>query len=162
MVPWVPEDIFVLSILMFRGESASTRREAPREKNNLWWQELRVSFPYNFRIKYLTKPVWSWRACLFSLTLTAEIWSYVTLRLRCMTIARKLTLLRCIKSCHIFFSKKYTSSVKYIKRTEVSWEVWEVRTLYVFGSQQDKRRSATLVLLYQVKLNIARQNGYTK
>ena len=35
-------------------------------------------------------------------------------------------------------------------------------TLYVFRSQQDKRNlgSATLVLLYQAKLNIARQNGY--
>ena len=40
----------------------------------------------------------------------------------------------------------------------------EVHTLYVFRSQQDKKnfRSATLVLLYQVKLNIARQNGYAK
>ena len=27
-VPWVPEDIFFLSILMVRGEAASTRREA--------------------------------------------------------------------------------------------------------------------------------------
>ena len=46
-----------------------------------------------------------------------------------------------------------------MKRTEVSWEV---HTLYVFRSQQDKKnsRSPTLVLLYQVKLNIARQNGY--
>ena len=35
-------------------------------------------------------------------------------------IARKLTLLRCIKSCHKFFSKKYTSSAKYIKKAEVS------------------------------------------
>ena len=48
-----------------------------------------------------------------------------------------------------------------MKRTEVSWEV---HTLYVFWSQQDKKnfRSATPVLLYQVKLNIARQNGYAK
>ena len=48
-----------------------------------------------------------------------------------------------------------------MKRTEVSWEV---HTQYVFRSQQDKKnfRSATLVWLYQVKLNIARQNGYAK
>ena len=48
-----------------------------------------------------------------------------------------------------------------MKRTEVSWEV---HTLYVFWSQQDKKnfRSATPVLLYRVKLNIARQNGYAK
>ena len=61
-------------------------------------------------------------------------------------------------------SKKYTLSFKHIKRTKVSWEVWEVHTLYVYRSQQDKKnfRSATLVLLYQVKLNIARQNGYAK
>ena len=113
---------------------------------NLWSQEQRVSFQCNFRIIYLIKP------------LTAEIWSYVTLRLRCM----KKDLLRkesAIKNCHNSFPKKYISSFKYIKRTEVSWEVY---TLYVFGSQQDKKNflSATLVLLYQVKLNIARQNGY--
>ena len=30
--PGVPEDIFFLSILIVRGEAASTRREAPREK----------------------------------------------------------------------------------------------------------------------------------
>ena len=51
------------------------------------------------------------------------------------------------------FPKTYSSSFKYIKRTEVSWEV---HTLYVFRSQQDKKnfRSATLwgVLLYQIKL----------
>ena len=61
----------------------------------------------------------------------------------------------------ILFQKMYTSSFKFMKRTEVSWEV---HTLYVFRSQQDKKnfRSVTLVLLYQVKLNIARQNGYAK
>ena len=32
---------------------------------------------------YLIKKVWSLCACLFSLTLTAEIWSYMTLRLIC-------------------------------------------------------------------------------
>ena len=36
----------------------------------------------------------------------------------------------------------------------VSWQVWEVHSLYVFRSHQDKKnsRSATLVLLYQVNL----------
>ena len=34
-----------------------------------------------FGIMYLIKQVWSWCACLFSLTLTAEILSYMTLRL---------------------------------------------------------------------------------
>ena len=34
-------------------------------------QGLQVSFSCNFRIIYLIKPVWSWFACLFSLTLTA-------------------------------------------------------------------------------------------
>ena len=34
-------------------------------------QGLHVSFSCNFRIIYLIKPVWSWFACLFSLTLTA-------------------------------------------------------------------------------------------
>ena len=96
--------------------------------------------------------------CMFvSLTLTAEIWSYATLRLRCMTIELSESPLRkesAIKNCHKFFSKKYTSSLKDIKWTEVSWQVWEVHSLYVFRSQQDKKnfRSATLVLLYQVNL----------
>ena len=39
--PWVPEDIFFLSILMVRGEAALTRGE----KNNLWSQEYATSFP---------------------------------------------------------------------------------------------------------------------
>ena len=34
-ISWVPEDIFFLTILMVRGEAASTKREAPREKNNV-------------------------------------------------------------------------------------------------------------------------------
>ena len=48
-----------------------------------------------------------------------------------------------------------------MKRTEVSREI---HTLYVFRSQRDKKNlgSATLVLLYHAKLNIARQNGYAK
>ena len=89
------------------------------------------------------------------------------------------------------FPKRYSSSFKYTKRTEVSWEV---HSLYVFRSQQDKKnfRSATLVLLYRsnlatsfpgfsstrplslrrarrrepwerdFKLSISRQNGYAK
>ena len=32
-VPWVPEDIIFLSILMVRGEAASTRREVSRRKS---------------------------------------------------------------------------------------------------------------------------------
>ena len=31
-VPWVPEDIFFLSILVVHDEAASTRREVPRRK----------------------------------------------------------------------------------------------------------------------------------
>ena len=31
-LPWVPEDIFFLSILIVRGGAASTRRQEPREK----------------------------------------------------------------------------------------------------------------------------------
>ena len=119
-----------------------------------------------FGIMYLIKPVWSWCACLFSLMLTAEIWSYVTLRLICNAwkkngtkayLERKV-LLKIVTNC---FPKKYTSRFKYMNRTGVSWEV---PTLYVFRSQQDKKNfwSMTLVLLFQVKLNIARQNGHAK
>ena len=92
----------------------------------------------------------------------AILGSYQTgLELMCMFVfigAERKVLLK-IKLSQILFQKKYTSSCKYIKRTKVSWEV---HTLYVFRSKQDKKdfRSATLVLLYQVKLNIARQNGY--
>ena len=53
--------------------------------------------------------IWSWCACLFSLTLTAEIWLYLTLRLRCMKKEFREGLLRkesAIKNCHKFFSKK--------------------------------------------------------
>ena len=66
-----------------------------------------------------------------------------------------------IKNCHKLFSQKYTSSFKYINRTGVSWEV---PTLYVFRSQRDKKNfwSGTLVLLYPVKLIIAKQNGHAK
>ena len=91
----------VLSILMVRGEASSTRREAPREKNNLWSQELRVSFPCNFRIKYLTKP------CMFVFTDADSLDLIVRDSVSAMhdnRIARKLTLQRCIKSCHKFFS----------------------------------------------------------
>ena len=40
-IPCVPEDIFFLLILR---HEATMRRKAMREKNNLWSQELRVSF----------------------------------------------------------------------------------------------------------------------
>ena len=124
--------------------------------------------------------IWSWCACLFSLTLTVEIWLYLTLRLRCIKkISAKAYLERkvLLKIVTNSFPKKYTSSFKYIKRTEVSWEV---DTLYVFRSQQDKTQvimklspnftsipfanlltcwktnqghPTRLVLLYQVKLS---------
>ena len=38
-LPWVLEDIFFLSILMARGEAASTRSQAPREKKNWFVSE---------------------------------------------------------------------------------------------------------------------------
>ena len=138
-------------------------RSAERKKY-LWSQELRVSFPCNFRIIYLIKPVWSWCAWFFSLTLAVEIWSYVTLRLRCMKKELRENLLgkeSAIKNCHKLFSKKIH---KHIERTEVSCEVHTLCMFLEVKAQQDKKnfRSATLVLLYQVKLNIARQNSYAK
>ena len=101
----------------------------------------------------------------------ADSWDLIVcgaLHLPCMKKELNESSLRkesAIKNCPKFFSKKYTSSFKYIKRTEVSWEVWEhTLELAVFRSQQDKKnfRSTTHVLLYQVKLNIARQNGFAK
>ena len=116
------------------------------EKKNFWSPELRVSFPCNLRITYHNKPVWSWCAYLFSLTLTAEVYFIVrgALHLRCMKKELHESSLRkesAIKNCHKFFPKKYALSFKYIKRTEVSWEVWEVHTLWlaVFRSQQDNK-----------------------
>ena len=76
MVPWVPEDIFVLSILMVRGEAASTRREAPREKNNLWSQELQQPRPRGFSsqaVFYLLR--WSSSMQPIKVTVTALIGS---------------------------------------------------------------------------------------
>ena len=57
---------------MGNGESLkwwSRVNEAPstERKKYLWLQELKVLFPCNFIIIYLTKPVWNWCACLFSL-----------------------------------------------------------------------------------------------
>ena len=76
MVPWVPEDIFVLSILMVRGEAASTRREAPREKNNLWSQQLQQPRPRGFSsqaVFYLLR--WSSSMQPIKVTVTALIGS---------------------------------------------------------------------------------------
>ena len=87
--PWVPEDLFFLTILMVRGEDASRRSEAPREKNNLWSQELGVAFPCNFRIIYLIKPV-----CMF-VFIDADSWDLIvhvsTSAMHEKRIARKLT-----------------------------------------------------------------------
>ena len=102
--------------------------------------------------------------CMF-VFIDADSWDLIVRdSLRCMKKQLGESLLRkesAIKIVPNFFPKKYTSSFKYMKRTEVSWGV---HTLYVFRSQQDKKnfRSATLVLLYQVKLNIVRENGFAK
>ena len=100
-----------------RRSRVNEARSAERKKNDLWSQELQVSFPCNFRIKYLTK------LCMFVFIDADSLDLIVRDSASAMhdnRIARKLTLLRCIKSCHKFFSKKYTSTFKYIKRTEVS------------------------------------------
>ena len=107
-------------------------RSAERKKY-LWSQELRVSFPCNFRIIYLIKPVWSWCAWFFSLTLAVEIWSYVTLRLRCMKKELRENLLgkeSAIKNCHKLFSKKNTQAYRKDRS-----QLRSTHTLYVFRSQ---------------------------
>ena len=139
----------------------SFRREVPREKHNLRSQELQVSFPCNFRIISNRFGVdvhvcfhWRWQLRFDHTRLyLRDAW-----KKNCAKAYLERKVLLKIKLSQILFQKKYTSSCKYIKRTKVSWEV---HTLYVFRSKQDKKdfRSATLVLLYQVKLNIARQNG---
>ena len=178
-IPWVPEDIFFLLILSREATTrrkvlreknnlwsqelwVSFRREVPREKNNLRSQELQVSFPCNFRIISNRFGVdvhvcfhWRWQLRFDHTRLyLCDAW-----KKNCAKAYLERKVLLKIKLSQILFQKKYTSSCKYIKRTEVSCEV---HTLYVFRSQQDKKdlRSATLILLYQVKLNIARQNGY--
>ena len=165
-VPWVPEGIFLINTDGSQWIHVNEAQSAEWKKITPGHRRYESHFPAIFGIMYPIKPVWSWPACLFSLMLTAEIWSYVTLCLiydawkkNCTKayLERKL-LLKIVTNC---FPKKYTSSFKYINRTGVSWEV---PTLYVFRSQQDKKNfwSTTLVLLYQVKLNIARQNGHAK
>ena len=55
-------------LLSKRENACSLKEERPV---NMHAQGLQVSFSCNFRIIYLIKLVWSWFACLFSLTLTA-------------------------------------------------------------------------------------------
>ena len=110
------------------------QRDAKRreKKNNLWSQELRVSFPCNIRIIYLIKPVWSWCACLFSLTLTAEIWSYVTLRLRCRIGLRESSL--CYGALKVVTNSfpKNTLQVPSILKRQKSADKSEKYTLCMF------------------------------
>ena len=91
--------------------------------------------------------------CMF-VFIDADSWNWIVRNsLRCMKKLReeRKVLLKIVTNS---FPKKYTSSFKYMKRREGSWEV---HNLYVFRRQQDKKnfRSAALVSLYQVKLNIA-------
>ena len=105
--------IFFLLILMVR--------KAPREKHNLWFLG-----------------IWSWCACLFSLTLTAEIWLYLTPRLRCMKKEFREGLIRkesAIKNCHKFFSKKIHFKFQVYKKDRSQLRS---RHSVCFRSQQDK------------------------
>ena len=134
---------------MVCGEAASTRREAPMEKSNLWSQELRVSVPYNFRIIHLIKPVWSWCACFFFF-IDTDSWDLIV-RDSAYVMPHEERIARKESAIKSSFSKKCRSQLR--------------STHYIcFRSQQDKKNfwTATLVLLYQVKLNIARQNGQGK
>ena len=113
-MPWIMwlRSRFILLIVERKWDPKSL-------SGNLWSQELGVSFPCNFRIIYLIKP------------LTAEIWSYVTLPLRCM----KTDLLRkesAIKNCHKFSSKKIYFKFQVYKKDRSQLRsihsVWECRT----------------------------------
>ena len=129
------------------------QRDAKRreKKNNLWSQELRVSFPCNIRIIYFIKPVWSWCACLFSLTLTAEIWSYVTLYDALKKNCAKAYLEKCYKNCNKFFSKKCTLQVSSIWKGQKSAEKY---TLCMFLEvNRIKRISGPWHLYYCTRSN---------
>ena len=55
---------------MVRGEAESTRRGSAETKNNLWSQELLVSFPCNFKDYISHQTGLELCAYLFSLTVT--------------------------------------------------------------------------------------------
>ena len=55
-LPWVPEDIFFLSILMVRGKAALTRRNAPRRKKCASLTRLRRKPSVSIRKKYPLEP----------------------------------------------------------------------------------------------------------
>ena len=57
-------------LLSKRENACSLTEERPVTMHT---QSLQVSFSCNFRMIFLIKPVWSWFACLFSLTLQLEI-----------------------------------------------------------------------------------------
>ena len=66
--PCTPKYCTRSQTLSKRENACSLKEERPV---NMHAQGLQVSFSCNFRIIYLIKLVWSWFACLFSLTLTA-------------------------------------------------------------------------------------------
>ena len=151
-VPWVPEDTFSYWYWWFAAKPRQRGAKRQERRMTSGHRSYESHFHAILGSYYVIKTVWSWCACLFSLTLTAEMWSYMTLRLICYAwkkncakaYLKRKVLLKIVTNS---FPKKYTLGFKYIKRREVSWEV---PTLYGFRSQQDKKnfRSATLVLLY--------------
>ena len=151
-VPWVPEDTFSYWYWWFAAKPRQRGAKRQEKRMTSGHRSYESHIHAILGSYYVIKTVWSWCACLFSLTLTAEMWSYMTLRLICYAwkkncakaYLKRKVLLKIVTNS---FPKKYTLGFKYIKRREVSWEV---PTVYGFRSQQDKKnfRSATLVLLY--------------
>ena len=162
-IPWVPEDIFFLPIL---------RCEVLREKITSGHRRHKSHFGVKCREKKITSGHRSYESH-FHVILGSYIssnWFGVDvhvcfhwrwqLRFDCTrlcicdawkkncaisSLLRKESAIKNKIVTNSFPKKILTSSFKYIKRTEVSWEV---HTLYVFRSQQDKKnfRSATLCI----------------
>ena len=147
-IPWVTEDIFFFSIYWSFAAK-------PRQRGAKRWEKKITSGHRSYESHFhaiLGSYISSNRLelmCMF-VFINSDSWDLIVRdSLRCRKKELPESLLRKEsanhKNCHKFFSKKYTSSLKYMKRTEFSWEV---HTLYVFRSKHIKRISGLRHLYY--------------
>ena len=166
-LPWVPEDVFFLSILMVRGEAASTRR---REKKKTSGHRSYESHFQAILGSYISSNRFGANVhVFFSLTLTAEIWSSTWL---CVCDAwekncekaylKRKVLLKIVTNS---FPKKICFKLQVYKKDRS--QLRSTHSVYMFLEVKRINRISGLRHLYyctrsEVKLNIARQNGYAK
>ena len=83
-VPWVPEDTFSYRYWWFAAKPRQRGAKRQEKRMTSGHRSYESHFHSILGSYYVIKTVWSWCACLFSLTLTAEMWSYMTLCLICL------------------------------------------------------------------------------